>query len=60
MRPLNMPEIKPEKGKWRLDRDVLVIRTDGRQDIIGHRVVSLTDRKATFDPERPFILTRVR
>ena len=60
MRPVDVPDARPQSGGWELVRDTLVIRTDGRKDVIGHRVTSLGARKATFNPVHPFTLTRVR
>jgi len=49
-----------QTGSWQFAGDVLVIHTDGRRDIVRHPLMSLSARKATFDPGYPFTLTRVR
>lgn len=51
---------EPQTGKWQFADDVLLIHTDGRRDVVRHRLVSMNARKATFDPSYPFTLSRVR
>jgi hypothetical protein len=60
MQLVNDRDAQRQTGIWQFAGEVLVIRTDGRRDVVRHPLMSLSARKATFDPGNPYTLTRVR
>jgi len=47
-----------QKGNWKFENSVLMVRTDGQAEVVRHTLVSLDAQKAIFDRDNPFILTR--